>query len=422
MVRRLIAAIIAATVLIAGTSGIAAAASTDGGDGVDGGRTRRHDMIWQGLCVGASLDLSFESQVDCARQQAQAANNPPLGPPDIATGLCVGASLDLSAASAARCKASTQAAAQRNSNLGPPNIDAGLCVGASLDFSFRSQVNCVKQAGPPPGATSFSPRQVPLPPDQPIIPHHAPSHPSPGLTTPTPPRQIQYAALGDSVAAGFGLPDPADSIRACGRTTGAYPNLLANARGLSFANFACSGAKLSDLFAGRRAPTQLSAAFAGGTPSLMTITAGANDVEWSFFINKCFTRDCGTSTDDLTFGRLNAQLAQNVQALFQQIQAMSNGSPPEVVMTGYFDPVSDSCNGVDKSITPSEINWINARTADLNQTLQNGAAQFSFVRFAPIDFSGHDVCASDPWVQSITDPAPFHPNNQGQQVIAQSIN
>lgn len=385
MIRRFIAAIVAAAVLVAGTAGVAAATGADGssGDGADGGRTRRHDMIWQGLCVGASLDLSFESQVECARQQAQAANNPPLG---------------------------------------PPNINAGLCVGASLDFSVRSQINCVRQVGPPPGATSFSPRQVPLPPDQPVTPHHVPSHSSPGPPTPTPSRQIQYAALGDSVAAGFGLPDPADSTKACGRTTGAYPNLLADARGLSLANFACSGAKLSDLFAGRRAPTQLNAAFASGTPSLMTITAGANDVEWSFFINKCFTRDCGTATDDLTFGRLNAQLAQNVQTLFQQIQAMSNGSTPEVVLTGYFDPVSAGCNGVDRSITPSEINWINARTADLNRTLQNGAAQFSFVRFAPIDFSGHDVCSSDPWVQSITDPAPFHPNDQGQQVIAQLIN
>jgi hypothetical protein len=34
------------------------------------------------------------------------------------------------------------------------------------------------------------------------------------------------------------------------------------------------------------------------------------------------------------------------------------------------------------------------------------------------DFSGHGVCSDQPYVQGLTDPAPFHPNATGELVIA----
>ena len=317
-------------------------------------------------------------------------------PPDIAQGLCVGASLDLSAASQARCKAFSQAAQQRPP-MGPPNIGAGLCVGASLNLSLESQINCVRQTQPPSG---------------PAAPH-----------TSSQPALPQYVAVGDSIAAGAGLPSLAGSGSSCGRSAAAYPNLLARAQGLTLTNLACAGGEIDDRASGLRSvPAQLDTALQGGGPKLITMTVGANDVHWVFFLRKCFTRVCGTSTDELTANRLNAQLSQNLTALLAGVKLKSDGAPPKIVITGYYDPLSDACAGVDPRLTSAETSWINTQTEALNRTLRDASEQFSFVRFVPIDFTGHDACSADPWVQTMDDPAPLHPTARGQQAIADMIN
>ena len=59
-----------------------------------------------------------------------------------------------------------------------------------------------------------------------------------------------YAALGDSVAAGLGLPgvpQPVGSDARCGRSSQAYPNIVAGAMNLSLLHTACSGALQVDL-------------------------------------------------------------------------------------------------------------------------------------------------------------------------------
>src|SRR5688572_7043238 len=131
MFKRL-AVVLVSTLVLA--LGVPVTASADG-DAFDelSGRTKRSDPIWTGLCVGASLDLSRASEINCARQAAEAKRDQtPSPPPNIGAGLCVGASLDLSRASAAKCIA--QAKKERPPSQ-PPNIGAGLCVGASLDIS-----------------------------------------------------------------------------------------------------------------------------------------------------------------------------------------------------------------------------------------------------------------------------------------------
>ena len=73
-------------------------------------------------------------------------------------------------------------------------------------------------------------------------------------------------------------------------------------------------------------------------------------------------------------------------------------------------------------ITSQEIAWVNNGVQQLNQLLQSVAQSHSqFVRFAPVDFTGHDICSTDPWVQGLTDSAPIHPTVNGQQAIANAI-
>jgi len=385
MIKRLIATIIVALTLVVGVPNIGYTQSADDGSGAN---------INAALCVGASLDLSAASAANCIRQ-TQPSNVPVQPPSDTAIwqGLCVGASLDLSAASAANC---ARQAAQGQS----------------------SWVN----------VSNMSPQSVQsIPPSQTRTNNHI-NNPSTLPGSPPAKTGANYAAMGDSVAAGLGLSaGSSGQTDSCGRSPLAYPNLVARARNLSLTNVACTGATAGDLvtqqrISGPNLPPQVDQAFASGTPQLITITVGANDLHWNAFLRKCFTATCGTATDDRIMASLRAGLNAKLEDAFSQIQQRANGTMPPVIITGYFNPVSQACAQIEPRITSAEISWITQQLHALNQTIRGSTNGFPSVSFVPINFTGHDICSSQPWVQGLNEPAPFHPNAAGQAAIAQMIN
>lgn len=239
-----------------------------------------------------------------------------------------------------------------------------------------------------------------------------------------------YVALGDSVAAGLGAGPTQSGTTdpACRVSTQAYPTVVASALGRQYRNVACSGATVGDLVTEqhlsgttRDIEPQLDQAFAGGVPSLMTLTAGANDVRTQYFVRKCTTGTCGTGTDQVLARQLVTAMQLKLNYALRDIARRSGGSPPRVVITGYYYPLSLACTQQQSAITPSEVQWVNSQTDALNQALANTANNFSFVRYVPVDFRGHELCTTDPWVQGLQDPAPVHPTAQGQRAIARSV-
>ncbi len=256
------------------------------------------------------------------------------------------------------------------------------------------------------------------------------------------PSNGRYVAMGDSVAAGLGLPLTGGTIatsrdRQCGRSTQAYPYAVAEARQLQLIHVACSGATAGDLItrqgvSGPNISRQISNVFAGGQPELITVTAGANDSQWSRFIYKCYRLTCGTGTDTTVANGALALLQTKLIAFFTELELRSESQPPTVVMTGYYNPLSERCNttttngGTASSnraqrLTAAELAWIQANADALNQTIKQVVSLYPFARFAPVDFKGHDICSADPWVQGLTDKAPIHPTAQGQRVLADSV-
>lgn len=232
-----------------------------------------------------------------------------------------------------------------------------------------------------------------------------------------------YAALGDSIAAGLGLDD---SDSQCGRSTEAYPYQVASAFNRPLLHAACSSATAGDLFTqqnvdGSDIPPQLDTAFASGVPTLITITTGANDVRWTSFLYKCYSGECGTTLDTFATNTLLSTTRVKLDQAFNEIRRRSNGSPPTVIVTGYYNPISAQCANLQSQVTRNEIRWINDQRRALNQAIKDSAANFSFVKFVPINFNGHDLCSSDPWVQGLNDPAPLHPTQAGQDAIARAI-
>ncbi len=242
-----------------------------------------------------------------------------------------------------------------------------------------------------------------------------------------------YAALGDSVAAGFGLrqssSDPADV--ACARSTQSYPHDVAAALQMPLDHLACTGASTNQGLYGSQQVTQsltlapqIDQAFAHGTPRLMTITIGANDVQWNNFITKCYVTGCGSTQDNIQFEALLLQLRVRLFVALADIRMHSgNNSTPRVLLTGYYAVVSNDqphCSDTD-GLTSAAISWINDKEVELNNVIRQATIPFPFVQFLPVNFTGHEFCSYEPWVQGLTAPAPFHPIAIGQAAIAQSI-
>lgn len=249
-------------------------------------------------------------------------------------------------------------------------------------------------------------------------------------SSPAKPTSNTYVALGDSVAAGLGLLPAATGTSTdaqCGRSTAAYPNTVATNLGLPLITAACSGATAGDLFtkqsvSGPNIAAQLDTAFANGTPKVISITAGANDAHWAEFIRLCYATNCNTSNYTYAYRAYLAVLKAKLTYAFADIYTRSGGKPPKVVVTGYYNPLSTACTTQQQNITSGEISWLTTATASLNQTIQNAAGTYaSFVHYVPVSFAGHDICSSQPWVQGVNDPAPFHPTAAGQAVIAKAV-
>lgn len=305
-------------------------------------------------------------------------------------------------------------------------IRDGLRAGISLDFSDylnrtlnRGDASATTRTSEP-VRSSATERATPAPTERPTT------------TAPTVPGNASsgtYVALGDSVAAGVGLdnpvPVPTRETR-CDRTTEAYAYDVAASQNLPLVFLACSGATAGDLITTQRSgspnqPAQLDRAFAAGTPELITITAGANDVRWDRFLATCRYYNCATETQQRLSDARLLTLRGKLHYVFTAIHSRSSANTPTVVITGYYNPVSEACVNTYPGITSDEISAISNRVSELNRTIQEVASAYSFVRFAPVDFSGHDICSTDPWVQGPSDPDPIHPTAEGQDVIARSI-
>lgn len=240
----------------------------------------------------------------------------------------------------------------------------------------------------------------------------------------------KYVALGDSVAAGAGLPLVSDQGEdlLCARSTYAYPTMVAQQLGAPLTQLSCSGAKVDEGLYGKqkvgqtKLQPQLTRAFADGKPDLMTITIGANDARWADFVGACYVTTCGTKLDDTRAKVYLADLTLELHWSMYKINKLSKGTPPKVMLTGYYNPFAANKTCADtQGIEQKEVAWLSKQQTALNKVIERVASHYSFVTFVPVDFSGHELCTAEPWVQGVTAPAPIHPTVSGQRAIAEAI-
>jgi len=240
--------------------------------------------------------------------------------------------------------------------------------------------------------------------------------------------KLEYIALGDSVAAGSGLFSSIDSS-ACDRNEEGYPGVVAKELDLELTSLACSGATLESGVLGAQdvyglvVESQLDRLQSLGKPDIISLTIGANDIDWTSYIARCYLGVCGQATDSVGLDEKLVLLSGNLSAAVERIGQLDTANPPKVYVVGYYRLFSDFPNAcpVASGLSSDEVTWLNVYVDKLNATIRQSVSSYSFVTYVSPDFTSHELCTTSPWIQDLDTRLPFHPTEAGQQSIAGSL-
>ncbi len=275
-------------------------------------------------------------------------------------------------------------------------------------------------------------------------------------------RQLDYFALGDSVASGRGLMDTGGQ---CRRSPLAYPEqtraLLAQRyTSVRFWFFACAGAEASSQgepgFRDFRRQVDAVLRRLTARPTLVSVTIGINDTNWSDIqLTYVRLRD----PDQSSFERWAHSVSVDVErAVLRQLRRLLASPNVRVVLTEYFNPVNEGSLLFGPPLPCPDVEACYERTefviAEINSALRKARGESKAPRrvaVAPVRkaFRGHESpspdCGSAPpaltetWIQYPSDPASnsfpplppvvagpwrgdcFHPNELGAASIAAAV-
>ena len=237
---------------------------------------------------------------------------------------------------------------------------------------------------------------------------------------------VREVVMGDSTAAGAGLPivaDPSQVDRACGRSSESYAEDIARASGWKVMNLACSSATISHGLLGPQQrhgltiPPQLAAVKQAADASVVVVSVGADDLQWSAMVLYCVAAPhCDDRASAAYFQQKLAAFSKDYLQLLTQLAALPGH--PRVLVNRYYDPFGDDLSCLaSHGLSAVKVRTLRSDLASLNKVLAQGAATFEDLSVQP-SFAGHQLCSKQPYVQGAGSPAPFHPAALGQLAIA----
>jgi lysophospholipase L1-like esterase len=237
---------------------------------------------------------------------------------------------------------------------------------------------------------------------------------------------VQVVVMGDSTAAGAGLaplPGSSSTARACGRSSDSYADDLSVANGWRVLNLACDGATISHGLLGPQdhdgqlLAAQFAEAERAVRLSAVIVSVGADDLNWAAEVRYCSVAPrCNDRATTAYFQQQLASFSKDYLDLLSRLAALP--THPQVIINQYYDPFGPEPGCLSRAgLSVANLQTLASRLATLNTVLADGAAQFGFSSPQP-DFSGHQLCTPQPYVQGLNAAAPFHPTVLGQLAIA----
>jgi len=281
-----------------------------------------------------------------------------------------------------------------------------------------------------------------------------------------------YIALGDSFSSGEGISPYFEPSNKCHRSESAYPTLInvpgstltyVGAPGTGNWGFlACSGATTNQV-SNKQVTTKRDVANTNWWPlsastTLVTITAGGDDLGWSKVLTFCYEKFKGCEDDSFRgYATLSAyaaaqlvQVKKNLESLYQKIRKQAPNA--KIMVLGYpqllpASTAEQNCFtlrlGGDGApgLNNDEQIWFRSEDDALNTTIAGAVASSgTSAVFVPVasTFAGHEVCGSGgEWINgpSLTlvrggkwkvklgaRTFSFHPNMIGQAEYAAVVN
>lgn len=272
----------------------------------------------------------------------------------------------------------------------------------------------------------------------------SPVGPTPVDTTPDDTTQTSaadlpttYVALGDSFTAAPYVP-VTGLAEGCFRSSGNYPNLVAEEFGAALVDVSCAGARTDDLaqrqsfaFTDTTIPPQL--ASVARAAELVTLGIGGNDSDlFSTMVHKC-TRvadRAGASCEDLVTtrpGEVDQLVSHTGRKVTRALRRVEKRAPDAtVVLVGYPRLVDERVGCRLMPLTAGDRRFL-ARVESGLRDAMAAAARRTDVAFVDMHEAsrGHEICSEDPWVNGIrTDEdraLAFHPFAKGQRAAAERI-
>ncbi|GAA4037233.1 SGNH family lipase [Allokutzneria multivorans] len=217
-----------------------------------------------------------------------------------------------------------------------------------------------------------------------------------------------YVALGDSFDSGVGTRTYDSSSGDCRRSPVAYAPLWAKANSpASFKFLACSGARTADV---QNQADQLSA-----STSLISLSAGGNDIGFASVLTSCQLGSDQSCFDKVAeaVNQARTTLPGRLDATYSKVK--SKAPSAKVVVFNYprlFDLGSCGLGGLSKA-KRERLN----QAADTLSGIISGRVSAAGFRFADIRdrFNGHGICSSSEWLNGLSWPIneSYHPNTNG---------
>jgi lysophospholipase L1-like esterase len=251
-------------------------------------------------------------------------------------------------------------------------------------------------------------------------------------------RAANYAALGDSYAAGPLIPNPVLPL-GCLKSDHNYPHRAAPGIGLTLRDATCSGAKTGDMFNPQGVdpdgpnPPQLNAV--DSTTSVVSLTIGGNDIGFSEVAQSCitvnpFSHPCLDKYNSGGVDQLKARIeatAPKVAAVLQGIKSRAPSARIFVVNYPAIFPETGYGCWPQMPLGFSDVPYLRSTEQRLNSMLatQAAGAGATLVNWYGASI-GHDACkgSSTRWVEPLVPgnaAAPIHPNAAGMQGGANAL-
>ncbi len=251
------------------------------------------------------------------------------------------------------------------------------------------------------------------------------------------PNYPNYVAMGDSVAAAPGVPDPAPPA-GCRKSTNDYPSLLARQlKATTFADVTCSGATTENLTSRAQqtkdGPVARQIDAVGANTDLVTITIGANDIGLASDAQVCKVESPNPSScvGEFVVGnvdRISRVITEQLPLWSALIDWVRLKAPnARIVIVGYGTFVRPGGCFPGQPVLPGDSDYLQSKLNELDDRQQQLAGNLGIDYFDTRPLSqGHDICAApgERYIEGFVtngSAVPLHPNAFGARAVAKAL-